>query len=121
MVGFWRSNDLHAGSLWLLKLHGNVDVVGEYIPHGHDGSCPFIRFRALRALLYEPVPPNGVRITNFLYFLLPAGDSEMDIHEKDIVTIVPCPEGLARAYRSAVSGIQIGGKDVAEIQRRMKN
>lgn len=109
-----------AGSLWLLKVNGGVDCIGEYVPQlePHTPS-PFLRFRKLRVIVYEPVPPNSVRISNFMHFLLPAGDVEIDLHDKDIVTIVPCPEPVAGLYRTAVSGIQVGGKDVERLKRKL--
>lgn len=92
------------GSLWLMKMNGGVDCVGEL---ARGSSPPFLRFHALRVIMYEAVPPNGVRVTSFTYFMLPAGDVDVDLHDKDIVTIMPCPENLGNAYRTAVSGIQV--------------
>lgn len=104
--------------LCLMKLHvgaGGNDCVGECVLT----EPPFLRFRGLRVIMYEAVPPSGVRINSFAFFLLPAGDAEIDLHEKDIITIMPCPETLANAYRTTMSGIQIGSKEIQDFKRKL--
>lgn len=104
-----------AGSLWLLKLNGGMDCIGEYI----QADPPFMRFRALRVIVYEQTSPSSIRIANLAHFLLPAGDVEIDLHDKDIVTLVPCPQRVADIYRTTVSGIQLVGKEIEAIKRKL--
>lgn len=90
-----------------LDLGSGLDCVGEVIPGEEDEPSPFVRFKALRVLGYKQTDPQTASIAAFMYFMFPVGDAEVEIREHHIVTMMPCPEKLAEAYRRALTPIEI--------------